>query len=342
MLKKVRIQDAVGKVLCHDLTRIVRDKFKGPAFKKGHVIRERDLAELLNIGKRHIYVLDLKSGDLHENDAARRVGKVAAGKNIVLSAVSEGRINLMSAIDGLLKVDVQKLEKLNSIEGIIFASLHNNKAVGRNQVLAGTRVVPLVIEAALIENAEQLCQDTEILNVQPFPQKKIDLIVTGSEVFSGRIQDEFGPVVTKKIEQYNCIVRRKTIVDDHQKEIVAAINESIDQDADMVILTGGMSVDPDDNTPDSIKALGAEIVTYGAPVLPGAMIMLAYIGERPVIGLPGCVMYHRATVFDLIFPRLVIGEKLQKADFAKMGHGGLCLGCDQCRYPNCEFGKGYR
>ena len=340
MLKKVRIQDAVGTVLCHDITRIVRDEFKGPAFKKGHIVSEEDLPELLKIGKRHIYVLDLKTGHLHENDAALKLGTAVAGSNVQPGGVSEGRVNLSASVDGLLKVDVGNLEKLNAVEGVVFASLHTNRTVSRGQVVAGTRVVPLVIEAHRIDAACQFCDQSPIVSVQPFPRRKVDLIVTGSEVYRGRIKDTFGPVVAQKIKKYNGIIQSKTIVDDQTSDIVAAIRASLKHGVDMVILTGGMSVDPDDNTPDSIKALGAEVVTYGAPVLPGAMFMLAYLGDKAIIGLPGCVMYHRTTIFDLVFPRLVVGERLNKMDFARMGHGGLCLGCDQCRYPRCEFGQG--
>lgn len=338
-VKAVPVTEAVGKVLLHDITRIVPDLFKGPGFKKGHIITQADVEDLLNLGKQHIYVACL-NGEIHENDAAVRIAKAACGNKISMTDPKEGKVGFKAITRGLLKINIEGLEKLNSVPDVIFASLHSGQMVEKGRELAGTRIIPLSVDETRIIEAEEICrQYFPIIDIRPFAKLDIGLVVTGSEVYHGRIRYGFGPVVQKKFEALGSRILKKEIVSDDLNMTVFAIKTLIDEGAGMIAVTGGMSVDPDDLTPAAIRAAGGKIVSYGAPVLPGAMFMLAYINDIPVIGLPGCVMYHRASVFDLVVPRLLAGESVTKADIIRMGHGGFCSSCSTCKFPSCSFGK---
>ena len=339
-MKSIRVQDAAGMVLCHDITEIVPGKFKGPSFRKGHVIQKNDIEKLLDLGKRFIYVFELSKDQVHENEAAKRIAKAATGPGVFLTEPVEGKVTLSAAAKGLLKIDVPALSLINRIEDIMLATLHGNQPVAENQPLGGTRIIPLATEEARIQHVETICRDHfPILQVKPFVPHQVGLIVTGSEVFEGRIEDGFGPVVKKKFNDLGSRVMGHEKVSDDVDMTIKAIHDFIHKGADMIALTGGMSVDPDDQTPASIRAAGGKVVAYGAPVLPGAMFMLAYIQNIPLIGLPGCVMYHQTSIFDLVVPRLLAGESVTRDDIVAMGHGGFCSNCHTCRFPVCPFGK---
>jgi len=338
-VQSLPVREAVGKMLLHDITRIVPDLFKGPAFRKGHIITEADVESLLDLGKQHVYVACL-NGEVHENDAARRIARAAAGKNILLSDPKEGKVGFAAGTTGLLKINVEGLMQLNSVPEVICATLHTHQVVTPGQDLAGTRVIPLSIDENHVIAAENVCENFfPVIDIKPFSRLDVGLVVTGSEVFSGRIKDGFGPVVQKKFEDLGSRVMGKKTVSDDMGMTVAAIREFIDDGARFIAVTGGMSVDPDDLTPAAIRKAGGEVMFYGAPVLPGAMFLLAYIQDIPVVGLPGCVMYYRASIFDLVVPRLLAGETVTHADIIRMGHGGFCASCNTCRYPRCSFGK---
>lgn len=340
-MEKVRVEDAVGMVLCHDITEIVPGKFKGRAFAKGHVIQEEDIEKLLDLGKRHIYVWDLSKGYVHENDAALRMVQAAAGENIVFSEVKEGKIELRAACDGVLKINLDTLYAVNSDDEICFATIHGNKQVTKGKLLAATRVIPLAVKEEVLERFEKACREskTPLVGVKPFRPAKIGVVTTGSEIVSGRIADQFGPVLEKKAAEVGATIMGQVFPGDEPEAITQAILDFLAQGADMVQVTGGMSEDPDDMTPSAIGACADEVVTYGTPVLPGAMFMLAYVQGKPVVGLPGCVMYAKRTVFDLAVPRLLTGEKLTRRDFVLMAHGGQCQNCPVCTYPDCGFGQ---
>lgn len=341
-MKKISVYDSVGHVLCHDMTRIVKDEMKGAQFKKGHVVTEEDIPMLLSMGKENIYVWEKAEGMLHENDAAERLKDICINENMSATPVSEGKIELIAECDGVFKVDVDRLNKINSIDDIIIASRHTNTPVKKGDKLIGTRVIPLIVEEEKLIEAEKIRGNEPILELMPYKNLTVGLITTGSEVFSGRIKDTFTPVIVDKLANYNVKVDQHVLINDDDDAIIDAINTMREKGVDMILCTGGMSVDPDDKTPGSIKKSGANIVTYGAPVLPGAMFLLGYYDDdTPIMGLPGCVMYARATIFDLVLPRIIAGEKLSKKDFVTLGHGGLCLLCDVCHYPNCSFGKSY-
>ena len=343
-MKLIRTEDAAGQVLCHDITQIIPGEFKGARFRKGHVIQPEDIPVLLSIGKENLYVWEKKPGILHEDEAAALLYKAAAGKNIHGTEPKEGKIELIADCDGLLKIDRDALLAVNRTPQMMIATIHGDLPVKKGQKLAGTRIIPLVIEQEKMDAMQAAAGSTPILNVLPMQPKKFAVITTGSEVFKGRIQDAFGPAIRAKLEEYAVEVTGQKIVDDKQEDIVAAIQSYLDMDVDLVLCTGGMSVDPDDRTPGAIKAVGADIVSYGAPVLPGAMFLISYYNTVnnktiPVLGLPGCVMYAKRTVFDLVLPRILAGERLTPQDISTYGEGGLCLNCEVCHFPNCGFGK---
>ena len=338
-MRKIHVTEAVGTVISHDITKIVPGEFKGRAFKKGHIIRPEDVDELLRIGKENIYVWELKNGEIHENDAAYRLASAACGKNLTLSEPSEGKVNLIAETTGLLKVNKELLYSLNSIDQVIFTTRHTNGLVGKGDVVAGTRVVPLVIEEQKIILAEGLLQRADLITILPLRQYKVGLVITGSEVIHQRIIDGFGPVVSKKFEALGSNIIEQIFVPDDSTEISNAIQNLLAKGAEAIAVTGGMSVDPDDVTPLGIRQTGANLITYGLPVLPGSMFLLAYYGEIPIMGLPGCVMHSKASAFDIILPRILAGEKLLKQDLLELAHGGLCLQCSECRYPVCPLGK---
>ncbi len=339
-MKMVPVQQAAGSVLCHDLTQIVPGEFKGPAFKKGHILREEDIPRLLDMGKEHIFVWEMHSGLLHENSAAERMARAAIGKGLKLSGPKEGKMDFVAEADGLLKVNVEALYEINELAETVMVTRHSNQTVRQGAVVGGTRIIPLVIEEAKIEHIEEICgKNAPLIEVKPMRRLSAGIVTTGSEVYKGRIEDRFGPVVIGKLEELGCRVLGQILAPDRVELIVEAIGKFLEAGAEMICVTGGMSVDPDDVTPAGIKAAGGRIVTYGAPVLPGSMFMLAYIGSVPVLGLPGCVMYHKTSIFDLILPRVLAGEEITRTDFVRLAHGGLCMFCGECRYPNCSFGK---
>ena len=343
-LKTIRVQDAVGSVLCHDITRIVPGESKGPVFRKGHVIAEEDIPVLLEVGKEHLYVYEALPGFVHEDDAARRIVNAAMGDNLVFSAPKEGRINALADCDGLLVVDVERLLEVNSLEQISFATMHTMTPVRKGQAVAGTRVVPLMADERQLEAVERICRadgvKKALVEIRPFRSFRVGIVTTGSEVFHGRIKDRFGPVLRGKFAEFGSDVIGQSFAPDDEEQTREAILSFISAGADMVVVTGGMSVDPDDRTPSSIRSAGGVVERYGAPTFPGAMFLLSHIGQTPVLGLPGCVMYHKASIFDLIVPRILAGLEVTARDIAALGHGGLCAGCADCRFPVCPFGNG--
>ena len=342
-MKLIKTTEAVGHVLCHDMTQIIKDVKKGPAFCKGHIVTETDIPVLLSLGKDNLYVWEKQEGMLHENEAAEMLRAICMSDNMTASEVKEGKIELSSTIDGLFKVDTGRLSRVNAIGEIIIATRHGNTPVKKGDKLAGMRVIPLVIEQAKMDKAVAEAGDAPILHVLPYVHKNAGIVITGNEVYHQRIPDAFGPVIEAKLSEYDVDILGKTFMDDNAERITDAIRHYIDSGADLIICTGGMSVDPDDTTPTAIKNTGAKLVTYGAPVLPGAMFLLAYCedGEKtvPILGLPGCVMYAKRTIFDLVLPRIMAGDKLIVDDLTQLGEGGLCLNCPVCTWPNCGFGK---
>ena len=375
-MKLIDTKDAVGHVLCHDITRILPGIEKGPVFKKGHIVTEEDIPVLLDVGKEHLYVWEKTEGMLHEDEAAEILREICMGEDTAMTASppGEGKIEIRAAKDGLLKIDRRKLLEINSLGEMMIATIHGDYPVRAGEKLAGTRVIPLVIEEGKMQKARAIAGDRPILSILPIPKVRYGLVTTGNEVAAGRIKDQFGPVLKQKLEEYGAECMGQVILPDDRERITAAILDFVRQGAELVLCSGGMSVDPDDKTPGAIRDTGATIISYGAPVLPGAMFLLSYltVGDHadataestgkpegkasltkncresvpescgrvvPVLGLPGCIMYAKRTIFDLVLPRVLAGERLQAEDLAKYGEGGLCLSCEVCHFPNCQFGK---
>lgn len=340
-MKCINTVDAVGHVLCHDITRIVKDVVKDTAFRKGHVVEEKDIPVLLSLGKDHLYVWEKDEDKLHEDEAAQILYEVCKNEHMHPTPVKEGKIELIADCDGLFRVDVARLNAVNEIEDIMIATRHSNTVVKKGERLLGTRVIPLVIAKEKMELVKKTAGEEPLVSLTPFQKMKAGIITTGNEVYHGRIQDTFTPVVVGKLKTYGVEIGDHILCDDNQEKITNAILELKEKGMDMIVCTGGMSVDPDDKTPGAIKNTGAKIISYGAPVLPGAMFLLGYLEDKiPVMGLPGCVMYAKTTVFDLVLPRIIAGIPVTRKELAHLGNGGFCLGCETCHYPNCGFGKG--
>lgn len=350
-MKLIKTVDAEGAVLCHDITQIIKGVTKDAVFRKGHIVTKEDIPVLLSVGKDQLYVWEKEEGMLHENDAAEILCAMCKGEHMSRSEVKEGKIELTAECDGLLKVKQEGLKAVNGFGQMMIAMRHGNFEVKKGDKLAGTRIIPLVIEEEKMEAARKAAMERTggepILKLLPFVHKKVGIVTTGNEVFYGRIKDTFTPVIEEKIGAYDTEVIGHETFEDNDTKVTASILRMIEAGADVVICTGGMSVDPDDKTPLAIKNTGARVVSYGAPVLPGAMFLIAYYevkGEHPrtvtIMGLPGCVMYAKRTIFDLVLPRVMAEDEVTEADLAALGEGGLCLNCDICTFPNCGFGKG--
>lgn len=340
IMKEIKTIDAVGHVLCHDITQIIRNKTKGARFRKGHVVTAEDVPVLLSLGKEHLFVWENHEGMLHENEAADILWEICGGENMRKGKVREGKIDVFAECDGLFLADKERIQRLNSMGEIVLATRHSGFAVKRGDKLAGTRVIPLVIAEEKMREARRVCGEAPLLSLIPFKPKKVGIIATGSEIENGLAEDSFTPVLEEKAQEYGATVLDKLVTGDNAEDITAAIFFMAEKGADIILCSGGMSVDPDDRTPLAIKNTGARVVSYGAPVLPGAMFMLAYLYDRiPVLGLPGCVMYSKRTVFDLVLPKLMADIEITAKELVALGHGGLCLDCEACMYPNCGFGK---
>lgn len=323
-LKEVKVENAVGMALAHDLTKIIPGKFKGPLYKKGHVISEEDIPKLLNIGKEHIYILDITEDYIHEDEAAMRMAKAIAGENVYVVGPSEGKMTIKSEIPGLLKINEKVIHQINELNGIALSTLVTNRPVKKNEAISGVRQIPLILEESIIRQVESICQEhSYIVKVIPFRSLKIGMVTTGSEVYEGRIQDKFGPAVKQKVEHFGSEIVEQCFAPDKSEVIESKIRYFLDQDVDLILVTGGMSVDPDDRTPLAIKNVGAEIIRYGIPMLPGSMMLVSYYKNIPILGLPGCVMHDPYTSFDVFLPRILAGEKITEKDIITLGYGGF-------------------
>ncbi|MBQ5748801.1 MAG: molybdopterin-binding protein [Oscillospiraceae bacterium] len=337
-MKKIKVEDAVGMTLCHDIT-AMRDGFKGAAFRRGHVITEEDIPKLLDIGKQTVFIWEEHAGEIHEEDAARRLAAMAPVANAHYTEPSEGKVLLLADERGMFRVDTELLNKINAIGDITITTLPDHYPIEVGARLASMRIVPLVTKCEQIEQAEALCKDGKLLDLRPYRHLKIGVIITGSEVYHGRIQDKFEPVVRAKMQHYPSEILGVTICDDDTQMITDAARAYLAQGADLLIFTGGMSVDPDDVTPTAIGNLGADIITHGVPSQPGNMTLVAYLDDVAIVGVPGAAISLPTTIFDVLLPQIFAGDKLTKQDLLRLADGGLCQLCKPCHYPNCTFGR---
>jgi hypothetical protein len=337
-IKTLPLEDAIGTVLAHDITEI-RGDFKGRAFKKGHIIREGDIEHLKRLGKDNLFVLELSDEELHEDSAALIIAEALRGEGVIIEGEpKEGRINLIAEYDGLLKVKKDALFEFNMHGDVMCATLHDNTLVKKGQLVAGTRAIPLVVKKSIVDSALKAISGG-VLSVKKLKRPRAGIVITGNEVYYGRIKDAFGEIISKKILSYQGEIVGIHYAPDDVDFIEERLRGLIKEGADLLITTGGMSVDPDDVTRVAISRLGVDALTYGSSVLPGAMFLVAYLGDIPILGIPACGMYSATTVFDIVLPRVLSGERISRAELSALGHGGLCLRCKECRYPICPFGK---
>jgi molybdenum cofactor synthesis domain-containing protein len=342
MQKLVKVEEAVGMILPHDITEIRRGSVKGPAFKKGHKIREADICHLQRLGKRHIYILKIEEGYLHENDAAVAMAEAFCGPGVTWQGDPvEGKLRLSAAHDGLLYVNVDALCRVNMLGDVMCASRHTHSMVKAGDVVAATRAIPLVVEQKIIDQAVMVARSNGgLFQVRTLKRARVGIIMTGNEIFAGLVQDQFEPILRRKLSHIGSEVIGAVAATDDADDIKEKIWDFLNRGADLILTTGGLSVDPDDVTRQAVLRTGASDLVYGASVLPGAMFMIAYLDSVPVMGIPACGIYHEITLFDLLLPRVLAGERIARKDIAPLGHGGLCLDCTTCRYPMCPFGKG--
>jgi len=339
-MKTIRVEDAENCICCHDITKIIPGEFKGRAFKKGHIITKEDIPELRKLGKEHIYVWEAQDGQIHENDAAVRIAQAVKGQGLDCSEPVEGKISLIAQYDGMCMIKEEVLLRVNMVNDVMVATRSNLRLVKKGDVVAGLRAIPLTIDGKVLEEVDEICQDVEMIAVKPLHALKTGVVITGNEVYSGLIQDKFGPFLQEKLAEYGCSLIKQKFLPDNSQQIAQAIQEMAHNGAELILTTGGMSVDPDDVTPKGIRESGATIISYGMPVLPGAMLLVGYLGDIPILGLPGGVMYSKISALDLLLPLLLTGERITQARIAKFGLGGLCLKCPVCNYPRCTFGTG--
>ncbi len=338
----VRVEEAIGQPLAHDITEIRPGEFKGPAFRRGHIVKGDDVTHLRRLGKDHLYILKVEPDQLHEDDAAISIADALCGEGVGWTEKPrEGKISLRAQLDGLLKVDVDALNAFNELGEVMCATRHTNSVVSKGQQVAATRAIPLLIDRSVVEEAVRIAKrDERILRVVPLRESTVGVLITGNEVYYGRIEDKFEPIVRKKVEALKGVVLDTVFLPDDDERIAGAAVDLIDRGADVLITTGGMSVDPDDRTRFALQKAGAQNLIYGSAVLPGAMFMLASLRDVPVLGIPACGLFAAATIFDIIYPRILAGDRITRKEIARIGHGGLCLKCDTCHYPSCPFGKG--
>ena len=337
-MKKINVEHAVGMELCHDIT-AMRDGFKGAAFQRGHIITEEDIPALLDIGKRTVFVWEEHAGEIHEEDAALRMAAMSRTDGTHFTGPSEGKMQMMADIRGMFRVNTGLLQKINSIGDITISCLPDHYPVEEGARIASMRIVPLVTQETQIEEAETMCRSEKLFALYPYKERKIGVIITGSEVYSGRIQDKFEPVVRTKMKHYPAQILGVSICDDDLDMITEHARRFLEMGADFLIFTGGMSVDPDDLTPTAVRMLGADIITHGLPAQPGNMTLVAYLGETAILGVPGAAISLPVTMFDVMLPQIFAGIRFTKEDLIRLGDGGLCQQCKTCHFPNCTFGR---
>ncbi len=339
-MKKVAVEDALGLPLAHDVTKIVPGSFKGVGFKRGHCICKEDIEPLLDLGKKTIYVMELAPGEIHEDEAGLRLARVFAGANLEIDGPREGKFTLSTLKSGLLKVKAELVTEVNCIQGVTLSTLHNNTPCQAGQAVGATRIIPLTIQESMIRQVEDLCSRRgPALELLTYPQRRIGALVTGSEVFEGRIRDAFDHTVGAIIDSHGQSVWRKLYAPDDADIIARSLKELAQAGCELIVVTAGLSVDPDDATVNGIQRAGAVIHFYGTPIQPGSMFLYGQLRDAVVLGLPACVFHHTTTIFNLVLPRILVGDTLMQEEMAALGHGGYCQNCPQCHFPCCSFGK---
>ena len=340
MLKKVKTENAVGLVVGHDMTKTIPGVCDGPRFRRGDVIKSEDIPELLSMGKEHIYVIEKEEDQVHEEEAAIRIARAVAGSNLKMTDPRQGRVNMKATVDGLVKINRPLLYEIHNTEDIIIAARHNNVTCKAGEIVAGTKIIPLFTSEDNLKKMEDLCKEKgKVVDVLPFIPQKVGMIITGNEIFKGITEDKFAAVMRKKIEKLGSTVISEVVVLDDEDIIAQAVLDMKNKGCDVIVTCGGLSVDPDDVTAEGVEKSGARIISYGVPVMPGAMVLVAELGDTPILGAPGAVIFKKTTILDVLLPRVLAKDKITRQDIIELAHGGLCLDCEECVYPVCPFGK---
>ncbi len=340
MLRKVKTEDAIGLVVGHDMTKTIPGVYDGPRFRRGDIIKSEDIPELLSMGKEHIYVIEQEENLVHEEEAAVRIAKAIAGKNLTLTDPRQGRVNMKATVDGLVKINKPLLYEIHNIEDIVIATRHNNVTCKAGEIVAGTKIIPLFTAEDNLKKLEDLCKAKgKVVDVLPFIPQKVGMVITGNEIFKGITEDKFAKIMHKKIEKLGSTVISEVIVPDDEDIIAQAILDMKNKGCEVIVTCGGLSVDPDDVTAEGVEKSGAKIISYGVPVMPGAMVLVAELGDIPILGAPGAVIFKKTTILDVLLPRMLAKDKITRQDIIELAHGGLCLDCEECVFPVCPFGK---
>ncbi len=339
MKRKVKVENAVGMVLVHDVTEVdLGRNYKGRAFKKGHVIRPEDVEKLKRLGKDYVYVLELSPDEIHEDEAAVLLAEAIMGENTYRDEEPrEGKINIYSSVFGVVKVDVEKLFRFNMVGEPSCPTIHSDMYVKPGEKIAAVRIISLVAPRKEVKEAVRIAGDG-IVRVVPFEEKRAGIIITGNEVYYGRIEDKFYERLKPKLEFFKCRVEEKVVLPDDKERIKQKILEFANR-YDIVVLTGGTSVDPDDVTYKAVREAGVKNFIRGNPIQPGNMLSMGWLGKVPVVAVPAAALFFKATSFDIWLPRLLIGDVITKEEVARKSHGGLCHGCSVCVFPVCPFGR---
>jgi molybdenum cofactor synthesis domain-containing protein len=340
LLRKVKTEDAIGLVVGHDMTKTIPGVYDGPRFRRGDIIKSEDIPELLSMGKEHIYVIEQEENLVHEEEAAVRIAKAIAGKNLTLTDPRQGRVNMKATVDGLVKINKPLLYEIHNIEDIVIATRHNNVTCKAGEIVAGTKIIPLFTAEDNLKKLEDLCKAKgKVVDVLPFIPQKVGMVITGNEIFKGITEDKFAKIMHKKIEKLGSTVISEVIVPDDEDIIAQAILDMKNKGCEVIVTCGGLSVDPDDVTAEGVEKSGAKIISYGVPVMPGAMVLVAELGDIPILGAPGAVIFKKTTILDVLLPRMLAKDKITRQDIIELAHGGLCLDCEECVFPVCPFGK---
>jgi len=342
-IQAVPVEEAVGRHALSDMTRIVPGREKGPAFRRGQELTAGDVCRLQQMGRGRVYTVegtDPGSAWVHEDEAALAFAAAMAGEGISYTdKPSEGKIDFEALRDGLLLVDSERLEMFNLVPGVMCSARQPFSVLGRGRRFAGTRAIPLYLARTEFEKAMSILQEGPLFNVRPLRSANVGVLVTGTEVFRGLVEDKFIPIIRHKVEKLGSRIAEALIVPDEKPAIQEGVQRLLDSGSDLIITTAGLSVDPDDVTRQALLDAGVQDMLYGAPILPGAMTLIARIGSVPVFGVPACALYFKTTSLDLLLPRLLAGIPISRQDLARMADGGYCLNCKKCTFPKCPFGK---
>ncbi|MFA7165057.1 MAG: FmdE family protein [Desulfoplanes sp.] len=340
-IRTIASEKAQGKKIVHDMTRIEPGKSKGAAFRKGATFDVGDLCRLQKMGRNQVYVHEKDVSDqwVHENTCARAFARAMAGPGVLSEGdPREGKMTLMAEYDGLLKVASETLATFNSCPGVMVACRKGWTLVKKGDEIAGTRAIPLYLQQPLFQQACAVLEHHAIFQILPLKKAKTGVLITGDEIFNGTIEDRFEEVIRTKLDAFGCPLQKVIFAPDQREAIRDAALQLLAEGCDLIITTAGLSVDPGDVTRHGLVDAGACDLIYGIPVLPGAMSLVGKIGTARLLGVPACALFFKRTALDLLLPRLLTSAEITRDDLARMGEGGLCLGCTTCHFPNCSFG----